>query len=114
MSVASTGVSSSQTAYRQTSEARQNVGSPNVGSPGSQASRATLVRPHPRLRLYTDKILINVSESYEPKYEEIEAAVISLGFDYGGTTVCCTSGLPHDTGLQTIDPLLQASLETQL
>ncbi|MBL4633115.1 MAG: DEAD/DEAH box helicase [Kofleriaceae bacterium] len=90
MSVASTGVSSSQTAYRQTSEARH-----DVRSPGNPASRATLVRPHPRLRLYTDKILINVSESYEPKYEEIEAAVISLGFDYGGTTVCCTDLSPQ-------------------
>jgi superfamily II DNA or RNA helicase len=39
------------------------------------------------LRLYTDKLLVDVSESYEPKYKEIEAAVIALSFDYGGTMV---------------------------
>ncbi len=76
MSVASTGVgSSTSSAYEQTK---------------SRSPSTIAVRPHPRLRLYTDKILVNVSESYEPKYEEIEAAVISLGFDYCDTTVSCT------------------------
>ena len=63
--------------------------SPAVGAAERtpQSAQVQVVRPRPCLTLYTDKLLVDVSESYEPKYEEIEAAVISLGFDYGGTIV---------------------------
>ncbi len=63
--------------------------SPDVGTANTsyRPSQRPEVRPRPSLRLYTDKLLVDVSDSYQPKYQEIEAAVISLRFDYGGTKV---------------------------
>ncbi len=45
------------------------------------------IRPRPCLRLYTDTVLVDVSESLARKYTSVEAAVISLSFDYAGTQV---------------------------
>lgn len=74
--------------------------SPGVGGAQrtSQSAQVQLVRPRPCLTLYTDKLLVDVSESYEPKYEEIEAAVISLRFDYGGTMVSSSDISPKVYG----------------
>ncbi len=74
--------------------------SPGVGGAQrtSQSAQVQVVRPRPCLTLYTDKLLVDVSESYEPKYEEIEAALISLGFDYGGTVVSSSDISPKVYG----------------
>jgi len=74
--------------------------SPGVGaSPKtSRSPQLKVVRPRPYLTLYADKLLVDVSESYQPKYEEIEAAVISLSFDYGGIRVSSSDPSPKIYG----------------
>lgn len=49
--------------------------------------------PVPCLRLYTDKLLVDVSEGYADRYEEMEAPVIALSFDYAGTRVTASDPL---------------------
>ncbi len=70
------------------------VGATHIESP----VQALAVRPRPYLRLYTDTLLVDVSESYTPKYEEVEAAVISLCFDYGGTMISSSDISPKVYG----------------
>jgi superfamily II DNA or RNA helicase len=81
MSPASPRVGIADGLYERTSE--------NRSTPQPQA-----IRPRPCLRLYTDTLLVDVSESYARKYKEVECAVISLSFDYGGTVVASSDVSP--------------------
>lgn len=81
MSFASPGVGAAEVASSHARSAKTARTAPRV-APGT-----SVVRPRPCLHLYTDKLLVDVSEGYSPKYKEVEAALISLSFDYGGTLV---------------------------
>ncbi|MCC6751352.1 MAG: DEAD/DEAH box helicase [Deltaproteobacteria bacterium] len=41
----------------------------------------------PRIRLFTERVLIDRGTAWAPDYEEAEAPAIQLSFDYGGTVV---------------------------
>lgn len=82
MSSASPRVGHTDSSYERTSDNRS-------------TTKPQTIRPRPELRLYTDTLLVDVSESYEPKYKEVEAAVISLSFDYGGTRVSASDASPR-------------------
>lgn len=62
--------------------------SPQAGSaPGYSPDSQSVTKPRPVIRLYTDKLLVDISDGWVPKYQEVEAAVLSLSFDYGGILV---------------------------
>jgi superfamily II DNA or RNA helicase len=95
MSTASPRVGLADGSYERTSE-------------NHSTSQPLTIRPRPCLRLYTDTLLVDVSESYTRKYKEVSAAVIALSFDYGGTQVASSDASPRvytdaASGYQVID-----------
>src|ERR1700755_774165 len=53
---------------------------------------ASLIRPH--IRLFTETLLVNRGDALRPDYQDLEAPVIELSFEYPGARVKSNSASP--------------------
>jgi superfamily II DNA or RNA helicase len=72
---------------------------PYPPAPDGRGLQATLVPPfQPRVRLFTEPLLLNRGSEFAPEEQEELLPVIELSFDYGGTVVGSTSRASPSVG----------------